>query len=161
MLEFGNNYSASRQANNEFEVYLSRFVRDFAVSVTQPMYDSWLTQMALTGQLDLPGFARAYGDAAAWRTVSAWKQCTWTGLNRPSVDRNKEASASQTLLDNGLTTYDIEARRHSGLSFAQVMQTMKRERELMERMGFVPHTMEDNNGNPVYGGTYGSSGEDE
>ncbi|MBQ2480460.1 MAG: hypothetical protein II516_04360, partial [Treponema sp.] len=58
--------------------------------------------------------------------------------------------ASQTLLDNGLTTYDIEARRHSGLSFAQVMQTLKRERELMKRMDFTPHVLEDNNGFPAY-----------
>lgn len=151
MLEFGNNYSASRQANNEFEVYLSRFVKDFAVAVTQPIYDAWLTQMALTGQLDLPGFVRAYGDPEQWRVVSAWKQCTWTGLNRPSVDRYKEANASQILLDNGLTTYDLEARRHSGLSFPQVMQTQKREIELMKRMGFVPHTLENNNGEPAYG----------
>lgn len=150
MLEFGNNYSASRQANNEFEVYLSRFVKKFANEVTQPMFNSWVTQMVLTGQLDLPGFMRAYDQPGEWRVLSAWMQCTWTGLNRPSVDRLKEANASQTLLDNGLTTYDLEARRHSGLSFMQVMQTQKRERELMERMGFTPHTLEDNNGKPAY-----------
>ena len=62
----------------------------------------------------------------------------------------KEAVASQTLLDNGLTTYDLEARRHSGLSFMQVMQTQKRERELMKRMEFVPHTLENNNGEAAY-----------
>ena len=107
--------------------------------------------MVLTGQLDLPGFMRAYGQTGEWRVLSAWMQCTWTGLNRPSVDRLKEANASQTLLDNGLTTYDLEARRHSGLSFMQVMQTQKRERELMERMGFTHHTLEDNNGKPAYG----------
>ena len=151
MLEFGNNYSASRQANNEFEVYLSRFVRKFAGMVTQPIYNEWLTQMALTGQIDLPGFVCSWGTTDGWRITSAWMQCTWTGINRPAVDRNKEAQASQTLLDNGLTTYDIEARRHSGLSFAQVMQTLKRERELMKRMDFTPHVLEDNNGFPAYG----------
>ena len=150
MLEFGNNYSASRQANNEFEVYLSRFVRKFSSEVTQPMYNSWLSLLALSGQIDLPGFARAWNNPEQWRVVSAWMQCTWTGLNRPSVDRNKEASASEKLLDNGLTTYDLEARRHSGLSFMQVMQTQKRERELMKRMEFVPHTLENNNGEPAY-----------
>ena len=150
MLEFGNNYSASRQANNEFEIYLGRFVKKFAGDVTQPIYNSWLTQMALTGQIDLPGFVRSYGMADAWRIVSAWQQCSWTGLNRPSVDRLKEANASEKLLDNGLTTYDLEARRHSGMSFLQVMQTQKRERELMARMDFVPHTLENNNGEPAY-----------
>lgn len=150
MMEFGNNYSASRQANNEFEVYLSDFVKSFSLAVNKPIYESWITQMALTGQIDLPGFVRAYGNPEAWRIVNGWMQCVWTGLNRPSVDRNKEANASQTLLDNGLTTYDIEARRHSGLSFAQVMQTLKRERELMAKTDFVPHVLENNNGEPAY-----------
>ena len=150
MMEFGNNYSASRQANNEFEVYLSDFVKSFSLAVNKPIYESWITQMALTGQLELPGFVRAYGNPEAWRIVNGWMQCVWTGLNRPSVDRNKEANASQTLLDNGLTTYDIEARRHSGLSFAQVMQTLKRERELMAKTDFVPHVLENNNGEPAY-----------
>ena len=150
MMEFGNNYSASRQANNEFEVYLSDFVKSFSLAVNKPIYECWITQMALTGQLELPGFVRAYGNSEAWRIVNGWMQCVWTGLNRPSVDRNKEANASQTLLDNGLTTYDIEARRHSGLSLAQVMQTLKRERELMAKTDFVPHVFEDNNGKPAY-----------
>lgn len=150
MMEFGNNYSASRQANNEFEVYLSDFVKSFSLAVNKPIYECWITQMALTGQLELPGFVRAYGIPEAWRIVNGWMQCVWTGLNRPSVDRNKEANASQTLLDNGLTTFDIEARRHSGLSFAQVMQTLKRERELMAKTDFVPHVLENNNGEPAY-----------
>ena len=160
MLEFGNNYSASRQANNEFEVYLSRFVKRFSEAVTQPVYNGWLTQMVQIGQLVLPGFIRAYGKPDGWQIVNAWLQCAWTGLNRPSVDRQKEAGASQTLLDNGLTTYDLEARRHSGLSFMQVMQTQKRERELMARMNFTPRTLEDNNGNPAYGATPESSDEE-
>lgn len=150
MMEFGNNYSASRQANNEFEVYLSDFVKSFSLAVNKPIYECWITQMALTGQIELPGFVRAYGNPEAWRIVNGWMQCVWTGLNRPSVDRNKEANASQTLLDNGLTTFDIEARRHSGLSFAQVMQTLKRERELMAKTDFVPHVFENNNGEPAY-----------
>ena len=60
------------------------------------------------------------------------------------------SDSSVKLLDNGLTTYDLEARRHSGLSFMQVMQTQKRERELMKRMEFVPHTLENNNGEAAY-----------
>lgn len=148
MLEFQGSYSASRQANNEFEVYLKRFTQRFSEAVTRQIYEGFFEQMVLTGSLSLPGYARAMmnGD---WKVLEAWKSCTWTGLSRPSVDRQKEATASQTLLDNGLTTFDMESRRHCGLSFAQVMQTQKRERELMERMGFVPHTMENNNGEPI------------
>lgn len=160
MLEFQGSYSASRQANNEFEVYLKRFVQRFSEAVTRQIYEGFFEQMVLTGSLSLPGYARAMmnGD---WKVLEAWKSCTWTGLSRPSVDRQKEATASQTLLDNGLTTFDMESRRHCGLSFAQVMQTQKRERELMERMGFVPHTMENNNGEPIAAEENVENGENE
>lgn len=163
MMEFQSNYSASRQANNEFEIYLSRFTASWAASVTQTVYNETLRQMVLAGVLNLPKYMKALMEND-WQVLAAWQGCTWTGLNRPSIDPEKEARASQLLLDNGLSTYDIETRRHTGLSFAQVQQTLKHERELMERMGFVPHTMEDNNGKPVYGGsgaTPESSGADD
>jgi capsid protein len=161
MLKFGSNYSASRQANNEFEVYLSRQVKKNADDFCQQIYEQFVTQAVLTGQLNLPGFIGAYNDVSKWRMISAWLSCAWIGLNRPAVDRQKEVSASQTALDNGLSTFDIEARRTCGLSFAQVMQTQKRERELMERMGFTPHVDEDNNGKPAYSsGNKDDGGED-
>lgn len=150
MLKFGNNYSASRQANNEFEVYLSRQSQKNAEAFCQNIYTSFIRQAVLNGQLTAPGYLNAFDNSDKWRIISAWNECTWSGLNRPSVDRAKEANASQTLLDNGLTTFDDEARRHSGKSFVQVMQTQKRERELMKRMGFVPHVDEDNNGKNAY-----------
>ena len=149
MLRFGSNYSASRQANNEFEVYLTRQVKKNADTFCQNIYSAFITQCIFTGQLKAPGFVVAYNDDSKWRIVSAWLSCAWIGLNRPAVDRQKEVNASQTALDNGLTTFDIEARRTCGLSFTQVMQTQKAEREMMKRFKFTPHVDEDNNGLPV------------
>lgn len=150
MLKFGNNYSASRQANNEFEVYLSRQITKNANAFCRNIYAAFITQSILTGQLDAPGFLNAYADAKKWRVVSAWLQAAWLGLSRPSVDREKEIRASQLAVDNGFSTFDKEALRNSGMTFKQVMQTQKREREYMARMGFVPHVDEDVNGRPVY-----------
>ena len=52
MLKFGNNYSASRQANNEFEVYLSRQIKKNADAFCQNIYNAFITQAILQGQLD-------------------------------------------------------------------------------------------------------------
>lgn len=150
MLEFNNNYSASRQANNEFVVYLSKFYKSFGETVCQNIYNAFLEQAVLTGQLALPGFMKAYGEATKWRTVSAWEKCAWIGLNRPAVDRLKEVQASEKALDNMLTTFDIEARSVSGLGIDQIIQTQKREIAKMARAGLAPHTREDNNSNPAY-----------
>lgn len=160
MLEFNNNYSASRQANNEFIIYLNKFYKKFGRQVCQNIYDAFLEQSVLTGKIDLPGFVRSYGTVDGWEVISAWEKCAWIGLNRPAVDRLKEVQASEKALDNMLTTFDIEARRVSGLGIDQIIQTQKRELERMGKAGLAPHTREDNNGLPAYGTTHESSEEE-
>lgn len=150
MLKFGSNYSASRQANNEFEIYLSKQVEENANAFCRPIYCSFITQAILTGAIKAPGFLSAYNNLKKWRISSAWLQTAWLGLSRPSVDREKEIRASQLAVDNGFSTFDKESLRNSGMTFKQVMQTQKRERDYMARMGFVPHVDEDQNGRPAY-----------
>lgn len=148
-LQFQSNYSASRQANNEFQVYLDYQVAQNARRFCQPIYEEFVIQASLSGIVQLPEFVPSLVTPSLWQVKSAWLDCVWTGLSRPSVDPLKEVNASQAALDAGLTTYDIECRKTSGLSFRQVMQKRKREEEYMRQIGFVPHANEDNNGNPV------------
>lgn len=149
MLRFQSNYSASRQANNEFVVYLSYQVKKNARRFCQPVYEEYIIQAALTGQLEVPGLVAAVFDGSQWRKKQGWLNCVWTGLSRPSVDPLKEANASYTALDNYLTTFDVESRKTSGLSFRQVMQKRRREEDYMNSLGFTPKTHENNNGEPV------------
>ena len=143
-------WTHGRQANNEFEVYLSRQIKKNADAFCKNIYNAFVTQAVLQGQLDAPGFLQSYGYVEKWRVISAWTQCTWLGLSRPSVDREKEIRASQLAVDNGFSTFDKEALRNSGMTLKQVLQQQKRERALMKRTGFVPHVDEDNNGKPAY-----------
>lgn len=158
-LKFGNNYSASRQANNEFEIFLARETKAIADDFCQKIYNSFLSQSALRGQLFLPGFTKAYVEGD-WRMYSAWTSAAWIGLSRPSVDRQKEVSASKDAIDNIFSTWGKEARDISGMSFMQILQIQKRERNLMKKMGIVPHVDEDNNGNPAYGLPPGTESDD-
>lgn len=150
MLRFQSNYSASRQANNEFEIYLDYRVKKFARAVCQPIYEEFVIQGALTDLFKLPGLLEAFYDSSLWIKKSAWLNCAWTGLSRPSVDPKDETVASEHKVDSIFSTYDIECRKHSGLSFRQVVQKRKREEEYMAKVGIVPKANEDNNGNPVY-----------
>ena len=160
MLRFQSNYSASRQANNEFIVYLDYQVTKNAKRFCQPIYEEFVLQSVLTGQIDAPGLISAAFDTGRWKERAAWLSCVWTGLSRPSVDPKKEIDASFTAIDAGLTTYDMECRKTCGLSFRQVMQKRKREEEYMKQIGFVPHANENNNGEPVRGITSVSSDDD-
>lgn len=150
MLRFQSNYSASRQANNEFVVYLDYRVQDFAREVCQPIYEEFVTQSVINDLFKLPGYLDAFYDVSKWMQKTAWLGCAWTGLSRPSVDPQKEVNASLSAIDGGLTTYDVECRKISGLSFRQVMQKRKREEEYMAKIGFTPKANEDNNGKAAY-----------
>lgn len=150
MLKFQSNYSASRQANNEFEIYLDYRVKKFARAVCQPIYEEFVIQGALTDMFKLPGLLLAFYDPSMWIKKSAWLNCAWTGLSRPSVDPKDETVASEHKVDSIFSTYDIECRKHSGLSFRQVVQKRKREEEYMAKVGIVPKANEDNNGNAAY-----------
>ena len=158
MLRFQSNYSASRQANNEFVVYLDYRVQDFAREVCQPIYEEFVTQSVINDLFKLPGYLNAFYDVSKWMQKAAWLGCAWTGLSRPSVDPQKEVNASLSAIDGGLTTYDVECRKISGLSFRQVMQKRKREEEYMAKIGFTPKANEDNNGKAAY--PNGNIGED-
>lgn len=150
-MKFQSSYSASRQANNEFDVYLKYRTYKNAKDFCQIVYEEFIIQSCLYGGLDLPGFLSVIMDGTQWQKRAAWLQCAWTGINRPAVDRQKDVAASILALDAGLSTYDIEARRTSGLSFRQVMAQQGREKKVMDAVHFVPKPNEDNNGRPVYG----------
>lgn len=160
MLKFQSNYSASRQANNEFEVYLNYRVKKNARNICQPIYEEFVIQSCINNQLEIPGLITAVFDTSLWKQKAAWLGCVWTGLSRPSVDPLKEINASQKAVDAGFSTYDIESRKTCGLGFRQVMQTLARERKYMQQINFVPHADEDNNGKPVYIET-GAAGDEE
>lgn len=149
-MKFQSSYSASRQANNEFDVYLKYRTFKNAKDFCQIVYEEFIIQSCLYDNLDLPGFLSVIMDSTRWKERAAWLSCAWTGINRPAVDRQKDVTASILALDAGLTTYDIEARRTSGLSFRQVMAQQAREKKQMNAIDFTPKPFEDNNGRPVY-----------
>ncbi len=149
-LKFTSSYSASRQANNEFEVYLK--YRNFknAKDFCQIIYEEFVIQAVLSGMLSLPGFIPAFIDPKLWQIKAAWLSCTWSGIARPSVERTKDVKAANDALDNGLTTFDDECRRINGKSFRKVAAQLKREINYAHQLGFNPHILENNNGEPAY-----------
>lgn len=149
-LKFTSSYSASRQANNEFEVYLKYRTYKNSKDFCQIIYEEFVIQAVLNNQIDLPGFVMAFVDSSKWRNKAAWLCCSWSGISRPSVERTKDVRAAQDALDNGLTTFDDECRRLSGKSFRQTVQILKREIDYAHQLGFNPKILEDNNGKPAY-----------
>ena len=150
-MKFQSSYSASRQANNEFDVYLKYRTFKNAKDFCQIVYEEFIIQSCIYGSLKLPGFLSVILDSSKWQEKAAWLQCAWTGINRPAVDRQKDVAASIQALDAGLTTYNDESLRTCGKSFKWVISQLAREKKLMDAVGFTPKPYEDQNGRPVYG----------
>lgn len=150
MLKFDSSYSASRQANNEFDIFLKYRAFKNAKDFCQLIYSEFVIQSVLIGNLNIPEFEKIAFKSEFWQQLGAWLKCEWSSISRPSVDIQKEANAMRVLLNLGVITFDMVARKFSGMGFKSVQYKLAQERDLMKRLGFVSAVDEDNNGKPVY-----------
>jgi capsid protein len=124
-----------------------KHVRDFIGGV----YRETVTQFALNGMLDLPGFLPALADKSKWRTLAGWFAANWSGLARSSVDLLNDVKAAKESVNLGIATFDYHSRKLFGTSFKTVMQRLQRERAIMREAGFVSSVDENQNGEPARG----------
>lgn len=148
-LLFQSNFSASRQANNEFNIYLQARFYQFGKEFYQPIYKERLLSSVLNNQLLAPGLLEAWRDPRQWRIVEAWCSALWSGLSRPSVDINKDVSAAEKGLKAGIGDYDYWNRRIVGKSATQVFKLRSRQQKQMENYGLSFAAEENNNGEPA------------
>jgi capsid protein len=151
IMRFASSYSASRQANNEYEIILSFRAVKNAKDFCQLVYQEFVIQSVLIGNMAIPEFQKIMFNSAEWQLRGAWLKCEWRGLSRPTVDMQKESNSMIKLLTHDCMTKDIICRRFTGMSFNAVMYIRAREKKLQERLGITSAEDENNNGEPVYG----------
>jgi capsid protein len=149
-LHYTSSYSAARQENNELDIYLKYRVFKNSKDFCQLIYQEFIIQSALKGDLKIPGLQAIALNLKSWKLKDAWLKTEWSGLSRPSVDIQREAGALISVLATGNITNDYISRRFSGISFQANQYKLARERRLAKRLGFVSSIDEDTSGKPAY-----------
>ena len=109
-LKFQNNFSASRQANNEFSVYLQKRNYLFAQEFLQKIYEEKIITAVLNGDLEAKELYQAIINNDI-KTIKAWTKASWSGISRPSVDIQKDVNAMATALEYAIVTRDYACDR--------------------------------------------------
>lgn len=146
MLEFKNNFSASRQADNEFKVYLKQSVKLRGAEYYQPIYETYMYQSALMGRYNALSLVQAWGNLAQWQIYGAWVNAEWSGISRPSVDIKKDVDAMIAALNNPtpLVTADFATRRIMDMSYNDVLNQRVKEVKATEKAGLPVTDQPDN-----------------
>lgn len=150
-LLFQNSFSASRQANNEFNVYLKFRFKKHGSDFYKPIYEESIVMQTLAGDILAPGLLESWRDPKQWRVLGAWFNAEWSGLSRPSVDFKKDVDAAIAAINAGLTTQDQSCKKLSNLPFNTVLKIRKREIDAAKKLGVSFTSEEDNNGQPIDG----------
>ena len=161
VLKFTSSYSASRQANSEYDIYLKYRTCKNGHSICKGIFEETIISMILNGTLDIPDFFDDFFVVKKWQLRNAWLNCSWTGLSRPSVDLLKDVKAARDAIDLGISTYDDQSRKLFGKSFRTVQMKLKSERDMMKEMGFISAADENALGEPVQESVAGSEEDDE
>lgn len=120
LMQFEQNYSASRAALILFWRVVIRFRKEMESDLLNPIYLSWLSEEIAAGRIQAPGWNNPLMRAA-------WLNANWIGAPLPSIDPAKTAKADEIYVAMGAQTRSQVARNLNGSDFSSNAQTLKRE----------------------------------
>jgi len=109
-MAFEQNYSASRGEICFFWNAIDSLRYTFAAEFLNPIYEIAMTEWMKAGRVEAAGF-----DDVLLRR--AWLNCEWTGIQKPSIDPQKEATAVDLRIAAGATTREREAKIYNGSEY--------------------------------------------
>ena len=123
--KFMSSYSAARAALLDFrqnkEIKRTQFIEDFC----QPIYEAWLYERVLLGEITADGFLFNSG------VREAWSKANWIGDSDGQIDETKEITAIEKRLALSLTTHEKESVQLNGTSFRDNIETLLQEVEML------------------------------
>jgi lambda family phage portal protein len=128
MLQFHQNYSASRGAVVEFKLYLNRSRADFAGGFCKPIYGDWFLSEVFNNNIRARGFIEAYVDMAKqYYIFGAWLSSDWGGAIKAAVDLAAEVEGYQEMVKEGWITNDRASKELTGTKYSTNIKRIARE----------------------------------
>lgn len=131
MMHYTTSYTAARAAS--IDVWQYRLTARTLVSrkMNQPVYQEFLTEAAIKGRVQLPGFFDDYA------TKRAWSNAAWVGSGQGSLDPLREAKAAVINLNNYLTNHEEQYAEKHGGRWDSAMNKRAREEKLLKELELV------------------------
>ena len=130
LLLFNNNFSASRQAVNEFEATKRKEQVQFNAGFNDPYYRDMVIALEITGKVHTPGLldSIARGD---FITTASWLKAQWINKTELSVDMLKHINMLERAHKLGYLTREQAAKKFFGTSVKQNLTKLKKENEAL------------------------------
>jgi lambda family phage portal protein len=122
-MAFKQNYSASRGEICFFWNAIDSLRYNFAAEFLNPIYEIAMTEWVRAEKVEATGFLE---DVFLRR---AWLNCEWNGINKPSIDPQKEATAVDLRIAQGTTTREREAKLYNGSEYDDNVAQLQREND--------------------------------
>lgn len=129
-LKFGNNFSASRQAEIEFKAYVRKARKYFADQFNKKFYNQWLTGMVFRGLIQAPGYIEAVNSRNLF-TRNGWQLSKWIGFVKQNVDIFKEAKAYDLYIEMGIMTREQAAGELTEADYRSAVKRLLVENEML------------------------------
>lgn len=141
LMQFSNNFSASRAALKMFEVILQNN-RQFTIIdyFYQPVYEQMFELECLKGNIQAPKYLQLKNDDGY--LDNAYTKAKFVGVKIPHIDEVKEVNAVLSKLKGGLTTFE-QALEDLGitLDFDSIIERRKIEEEKIKKAGLNFETL--------------------
>jgi len=126
------NYSSARAGMVETWKAMQSRKRMVADRVATMIYRLWFEEALNLGEIT--SMPRNAPNFYSGMSMEAYTTCDWIGASRGQIDELKETQAAFLRLKAGLGTYEEELAKQ-GKDWRVVFAQMKREQELMEKLG--------------------------
>lgn len=141
LMQFSNNFSASRAALKMFEVILQNN-RQFTIidNFYQPVYEQHFELECLKGNIQAPKYLELKNDEGY--LDNAYTKARFVGVKIPHIDEVKEVNAVLSKLKGGLTTFE-QALADLGITsdFDSIIERRKIEEEKIKKAGLNFETL--------------------